>query len=97
MMRALPLFVLPLSFYRCSAYFDTHYLSSPMTAPVAETQLFNALRHAEALRLMMSPSNPAHWQHYVESLRAVSLANWSASTELQMKFALLRTALNEIR
>jgi hypothetical protein len=33
----------------------------------------------------------------VDALRGVSLANWSASTDLQMTFALLRTALNEIR
>jgi hypothetical protein len=68
-----------------------------MTAPLAETQLFHALRHAETVRHAMSPAHPAHWHQYVEALRGVSLASWSASTDLQMKFALLRTALNEIR
>jgi hypothetical protein len=33
----------------------------------------------------------------VEALRGVSLANWSATTDIQMKFALLRTVLNEVR
>lgn len=68
-----------------------------MTFHSAETQLLNALRHAEEARRTMSPDRPADWQHYVESLRGVSLANWSATTDLQMKFALLRTVINEIR
>lgn len=82
---------------RRSVYLYIHCTSFSMTAPIAETQLFNALRHAEAVRRSMSPSNPAQWGEYVDALRGVSLANWSASTDLQMKFALLRTALNEIR
>ncbi|WP_181885533.1 hypothetical protein [Trinickia dinghuensis] len=68
-----------------------------MTLPIAETQLRNALHHAERLRRTMSPDQPDDWRRYVESLRGVSLANWSATTDLQMKFALLRTVINEIR
>ena len=68
-----------------------------MTLQPAETQLLHALRHADRMRRSMSPSNPAQWHDYVESLRGVSLANWSATTDLQMKFALLRTVINEIR
>lgn len=68
-----------------------------MTLHPAETQLLNALRHAEATRRAMSPDRPAEWQDYVESLRGVSLANWSATTDLQMKFSLLRAVINEIR
>ena len=45
----------------------------------------------------MSPADPAQWRDYVESLRGVSLANWSATTDLQMKFSLLRTVINEVR
>ncbi len=68
-----------------------------MTLQPTEIQLHHALRHTEQLRQTMSPSNPAQWHEYVESLRGVSLANWSATTDLQMKFALLRTVINEIR
>lgn len=68
-----------------------------MTRLSAETQLLNALRHSEQLRRTMSPSNPAQWQDYVESLRGVSLANWCAVADIQMTFALSRTILNEIR
>lgn len=68
-----------------------------MTLPLANMQLLGALRHAEHVRGAMSPSDPAQWQDYVASLRGVSLANWSATTDLQMKFALLRTVINEIR
>lgn len=68
-----------------------------MTSSIAETQLLNALRHTEHLRRSLSPAAPEQWQDYVESLRGVSLANWSATTDLQMRFALLRTVINEIR
>lgn len=68
-----------------------------MTIEPAETQLLHALRHAERLRETMTPADPAQWRDYVESLRGVSLANWSATTDLQMKFALLRTVMNEVR
>lgn len=68
-----------------------------MTPPLAETQLLNALRHAEHIRRTMSPADPSRWQAYVEALRGVSLANWSATTDLQMRFALVRTIINEIR
>ncbi|WP_206952683.1 hypothetical protein [Trinickia acidisoli] len=68
-----------------------------MTPQFYETQLLNALRHTEQVRQSMSPSNPAQWQDYVESLRGVSLANWGATMDLQMRFALLRTVINEIR
>ena len=76
---------------------NTHRTPFTMTVAIAETQLLNALRHAENVRRMMSPADPAQWRDYVESMRAVSLANWSASTDLHMRFALLRTVLNEIR
>ncbi|MGG1944063.1 hypothetical protein AB1286_04550 [Trinickia sp. NRRL B-1857] len=68
-----------------------------MTLEPNEIQLRNALRHADQVRRKMSPDRPAEWQTYVEALRGVSLANWSATTDLQMKFALLRTVINEIR
>lgn len=68
-----------------------------MTLQPSETQLLSALRHAERVRQTMSADQPAQWRHYVESLRGVSLANWSAATDLQMKFGLLRTVINEIR
>ena len=68
-----------------------------MTLEPNEIQLRDALRHADRVRRTMSPDRPAEWQSYVESLRGVSLANWSATTDLQMKFALLRTVINEIR
>lgn len=45
----------------------------------------------------MSADQPAEWRDYVDALRGVSLANWSATTDLQMKFGLLRTVINEIR
>lgn len=68
-----------------------------MTLEPSELQLRDALRHADHVRRTMSPDRRAQWQTYVESLRGVSLANWSATTNLQMKFALLRTVINEIR
>lgn len=68
-----------------------------MTPLFAETQLLHALRHADRLRESLSPEHPSQWRDYVESLRGVSLANWSATTDLQMKFSLLRTVINEIR
>ena len=68
-----------------------------MTLEPTETHLLNALRHADEMRRTMSPDRPADWHEYVESLRGVSLANWSATTDLQMKFALLRTVISEIR
>ncbi len=68
-----------------------------MTLEPAETPLLDALRHAERIRRTMSPDQPAQWRDYVEALRGVSLANWSATTDLQMKFGLLRTVINEIR
>ena len=55
------------------------------------------MEHAERIRNTMSPVDPAQWQRYVEALRGVSLANWSATTDVHMKFALLRTVLNEVR
>jgi hypothetical protein len=68
-----------------------------MTLQPTEIQLVHALGRAEELRRTMSPSNPAQWHQYVESLRGVSLANWSATTDIQMKYALLRTIISEIR
>ena len=63
----------------------------------SETQLLDALRHAERIRQTMSADQPAEWRDYVDALRGVSLTNWSATTDLQMKFGLLRTVINEIR
>lgn len=68
-----------------------------MTIDPLDTQLLHALRHAEQMRKSLSPDHPAEWRDYVESLRGVALANWSATTDLQMKFALLRTVINEVR
>jgi len=68
-----------------------------MTLEPNEIQLRDALHHADQVRRTMSTDRPAEWRTYVESLRGVSLANWSATTDLQMKFALLRTVINEIR
>lgn len=68
-----------------------------MTPPLADTYLLHALRHTERIRHSLAPDDPARWQDYVESLRGVSLANWSATTDLQMRFALMRTIFNEIR
>ena len=65
-----------------------------MTLEPSETRLLDALRHADQIRRTMSPGEPAQWRDYVESLRGVSLANWSATTDLQMKFGLLRTVIN---
>lgn len=73
------------------------HLSFSMTLQPSETQLLGALRHADRIRQTMSIDQPAAWRDYVESLRGVSLANWSATTDLQMKFGLLRTVINEIR
>lgn len=68
-----------------------------MTLQLSEIQLLDALRHAERIRQTMSPDQPGEWRDYVDALRGVSLANWSATTDLQMKFGLLRTVINEIR
>lgn len=68
-----------------------------MTLEPNELQLRDALRHADQVRRTISVDRPAEWQTYVESLRGVSLANWIATTDTQMKFALLRTVINEIR
>lgn len=68
-----------------------------MTVTRTEAQLMHAIGQADHLRHTMSPADPAQWQRYVAALRGVSLANWSATTELQMKFALMRTVLNEVR
>ncbi len=63
----------------------------------AELELLRAIQHADRLRQSMSPTDARQWQRYVEALRGVSLANWSATTDVQMRFALLRSVLNEIR
>jgi hypothetical protein len=68
-----------------------------MELSATELHLARAIEHADRIRHEMSPSDPAQWQRYVEALRGVSLANWGATTDLQMKFALLRTVLNEVR
>ena len=68
-----------------------------MNLSPTELQLLRAMEHAERIRNTMSPVDPAQWQRYVEALRGVSLANWSATTDVHMKFALLRTVLNEVR
>lgn len=68
-----------------------------MELSTTELQLSRAINHADHMRQAMSPADPVQWQRYVEALRGVSLANWSATTDIQMKFALMRTVLNEIR
>ncbi|MEA3121113.1 MAG: hypothetical protein QOH33_654 [Paraburkholderia sp.] len=68
-----------------------------MNLSPTELQLLRAMEHADHIRDAMSAADPAQWQRYVEALRGVSLANWSATTDIQMKFALLRTVLNEVR
>jgi hypothetical protein len=68
-----------------------------MNLSPTELQLLRAMEHADLIRNAMSPVDPAQWQRYVEALRGVSLANWSATTDVHMKFALLRTVLNEVR
>jgi hypothetical protein len=68
-----------------------------MNLSPTELQLMRAMAHADRIRNAMSPVDAAQWQRYVEALRGVSLANWSATTDVHMKFALLRTVLNEIR
>jgi hypothetical protein len=68
-----------------------------MNLSPTELQLLRAMTHADRVRNTMSPANAAQWQHYVEALRGVSLANWSATTDVHMKFALLRTVLAEVR
>lgn len=68
-----------------------------MNTNITEARLMHAIEHADRMRDTLPAADPAQWQRYVEALRGVSLANWSATTDLQMKFALLRTVLNEVR
>ncbi|PPK47511.1 HrpF protein [Trinickia symbiotica] len=68
-----------------------------MDINLTELQLLHAMQHADRVRHSMSPTDVRQWQRYVEALRGVSLANWSATTDVQMRFALLRSVLNEIR
>jgi hypothetical protein len=69
---------------------------TPILSPT-ELRLMRAIEHADHLRDTLSPSAPDEWRRYVDALRGVSLANWSATTDLQTKFALARAVLNEIR
>jgi hypothetical protein len=89
--------LLRLSFRRSVASPFKPPVSPTMELNATELQLSRAIQHADRMRHEMSPSDPAQWQRYVEALRGVSLANWSATTDVQMKFALLRTVLNEVR
>ncbi|HTI19187.1 MAG TPA: hypothetical protein VL598_16170 [Trinickia sp.] len=68
-----------------------------MNLSPTELHLFRAMERADHARRAMSPTDPREWQRYVEALRGVSLAGWSATTDVQMKFALLRSVLNEVR
>jgi phytoene dehydrogenase-like protein len=69
---------------------------TPTLSPT-ELQLTRAIEHADQVRHTLSPGAPEQWQRYVDALRGVSLANWSATTDLQTKFLLARAVLNEIR
>ena len=62
-----------------------------------ELRLMRAIEHADQVRHTLSPDAPDEWRRYVDALRGVSLANWSATTDLQTKFMLARAVLNEIR
>lgn len=68
-----------------------------MTLSTTELRLMRAIEHADQIRDTLSPAAPQEWQRYVSALRDVSLANWSATTDVQTKFALLRAVLNEVR
>lgn len=68
-----------------------------LTLSPSEIRLMRAIEHADQVRNALSPSAPEAWQGYVDALRGVSLANWSAMTDLQTKFMLARAVLNEIR
>lgn len=68
-----------------------------MTLSTTELRLMRAIEHADHVRDTLSPAAPQEWQRYVDALRGVSLANWSATTDVQTKFALLRAVLNEVR
>ena len=69
---------------------------TPTLSPT-ELQLTRAIEHADQVRATLSPGAPEQWQRYVDALRGVSLANWSATSDLQTKFLLARAVLNEIR
>ncbi|MEJ8798198.1 hypothetical protein WKR88_18045 [Trinickia caryophylli] len=69
----------------------------PMTPSIPELQLSQAIARADHIRDTMSAADPRDWHRYLAALRSVSLANWSATTDIQMKFALVRSALNEVR
>lgn len=68
-----------------------------LTLNTTELRLMHAIEHADQVRNTLSASAPEDWQRYVDALRGVSLANWSATTDLQTKFMLARAVLNEIR
>jgi hypothetical protein len=69
---------------------------TPTLSPT-ELQLTRAIEHADQVRDTLAPGAPEQWQRYVDALRGVSLANWSATSDLQTKFLLARAVLNEIR
>jgi hypothetical protein len=62
-----------------------------------ERQLLHAIEHADHVRGTMSPTNVADWNRYVDALRGVSIASWGAMTDVNMRFAVLRAVLNEVR
>ena len=62
-----------------------------------DQKLMLSMRRADSIARDMSPNDPSQWQRYIGALREVSLANWAATTDLEMKFNLVKTALNEIR
>jgi hypothetical protein len=62
-----------------------------------ERQLLHAIEHADHVRSTMSPTNVTDWAHYVDALRGVSIASWGATTDINMRFAVLRAVLNEVR
>jgi signal transduction histidine kinase len=64
---------------------------------VAERRVSDTVGEVARISRTLRPGQVDQWGRYLAALRSASLANWQATTELSMRFNLLRSVLNEMR
>ncbi|WP_207004425.1 hypothetical protein [Trinickia mobilis] len=63
----------------------------------AERRVDDTVRDVARVSRTLRPGEIGEWSRYLAALRAASLANWQATSDLSMRFNLLRSVLNEMR
>lgn len=77
---------------------DAAFRAQPAAVPQDTEQLLDgAIHKLRAVGNEADPTDLADWQRYLHAAKALSLANWKATTELSARFSIIKSVINEIK